>query len=268
MKHLLFALTLFTTLLAQSQTHVIVHKKDGTVQYIPISEIDSVTHGNLSNTVTDASNNTYPTVTIGNQVWMAENLRTTKYRDGSNIPVVTDSTQWANNWNDYDPLQQPMMCWYNNDSAAYTANKFGALYNWYAINPATNGNKNVCPTGWHVPTDEEWNILIANLDPFYNPTAQASQSASAGGMMKSTGTQYWLIPNTGATNSSDWSGLPGGYRDGSGSFKSIGLYGNWWSYTEYNTFFAWLRYLSYSSGEVGRGYSSKANGFSVRCLRD
>ena len=94
---------------------------------------------------------------------MAENLRTTKYRDGSNIPVVADNTQWANNWNNGNPLQQPMMYWYDNDQATYTANKFGALYNWYAINPATNGNKNVCPTGWHVPTDAEWTTLTTIL---------------------------------------------------------------------------------------------------------
>jgi uncharacterized protein (TIGR02145 family) len=218
--------------------------------------------------VTDASGNTYPTVTIGTQVWMAENLRTTKYSDGSNIPVVTDNTQWANNWNNGNPLQQPMMCWYNNDQAAYTANKFGALYNWYAINSATNGNKNVCPTGWHVPTDAEWNILIANLDPSYNPTANGYQSATAGGKMKSTGTQYWISPNTGATNSSGWSGLPGGGRNNDGTFGSIGDNGHWWSSTESNTYGAWLRYLFYDYGVVYRNNYVKTNGFSVRCLRD
>ena len=219
-------------------------------------------------TVTDASGNTYPTVTIGTQVWMAENLRTTKYRDGSNIPVVTDNTQWANNWNNGNPLSQPMMCWYNNDQTTYTANKFGALYNWYAINPATNGNKNVCPTGWHVPTDAEWNVLIANLDPSYNPTATGTQSTTAGGKMKSTGTQYWLSPNTGATNSSGWSGLPGGFRRNYGPFNFIGDNGGWWSSTESNSDDAWFRLLGYFYGSVYRDYYCKAYGFSVRCLRD
>lgn len=258
MKYLLFALTLFTTLIAQSQTHVIVHKKDGTVQYIPISEIDSVTHGNLPNTVTDASGNTYPTVTIGTQEWMAENLRTTKYRDGSNIPIVTDNAQWANNWNNGNPLQQPMMCWYNNDQATYTTNKFGALYNWYAINPTTNGNKNVCPTGWHVPTDAEWTTLTTFL----------GGESVAGGKMKSTGTQYWSSLNTGATNSSGWSGLPGGARLDDGPFVSIGNFGFWWSSTEYNTNFAWRRYLYYVNGDVYRSNTNKTYGFSVRCVRD
>jgi uncharacterized protein (TIGR02145 family) len=217
-------------------------------------------------TVTDASGNTYPTITIGTQVWMAENLRTTKYRDGSNIPVVTDNTQWANNWNNGNPMQQPMMCWYNNDQATYTANKFGALYNWYAINPATNGNTNVCPTGWHVPTDAEWNKLTKFLDP----TADTTQccSNSAGGKMKSTGTQYWLSPNTGATNSSGWSGLPGGLRNPNGTFFDIGNAGLWWSSTEYDTYVAWIRYLGYNYGGVDRYFTDKTNGFSVRCLRD
>ncbi|MFN9709847.1 MAG: FISUMP domain-containing protein [Bacteroidota bacterium] len=209
-------------------------------------------------TVTDASGNTYPTVTIGTQVWMAENLRTTKYRDGINIPLITDNTQWANNWNNGIPLSQPMMCWYNNDQATYTANKFGALYNWYAINPATNGNKNVCPTGWHVPTDAEWTTLTNFL----------GGESAAGGKMKSTGTQYWPSPNTNATNSSGWSGLPGGYRGFNGPFYDIGLGGIWWSSTELSTVNAWFRNLSYLNGDVNRNSASKTIGFSVRCVRD
>ena len=255
---------------AQSQTIMRIHQNNGTVLQIPISTIDSITYSNNNSVnpglVTDASGNTYPTITIGTQVWMAENLRTTKYSDGSNIPLVKDSTQWANNYN--TGATSPMMCWYNNDQATYTANKFGALYNWYAINPATNGKKNVCPTGWHVPTDAEWNILIANLDPSYIPTANGSQSATAGGKMKSTGTQYWLSPNTGATNSSGWSGLPGGLRGPSGTFGNVGRAGYWWSSTEDSTNLAWFRFLDYSNGYVTRGTSNKPFGFSVRCLRD
>jgi uncharacterized protein (TIGR02145 family) len=218
-------------------------------------------------TITDASGNTYPTVTIGTQVWMAENLRTTKYRDGSNIPVVTDNTQWANNYNNGNPLQQPMMCWFNNDQATYTANKFGALYNWYAINPATNGNKNVCPTGWHVPTDAEWNKLTKFLDP----TADTTQCCSntAGGKMKSTGTQYWLSPNTDATNSSGWSGLPGGARNpNDGTFGYVASNGYWWSSSESSTGYAWFRGLYYTDGNMYRFGNVKSDGFSVRCVRD
>ncbi|MFN9112117.1 MAG: FISUMP domain-containing protein, partial [Bacteroidota bacterium] len=209
-------------------------------------------------TITDTSGNTYPTVTIGTQVWMAENLRTTKYRDGSNIPIVTDITQWENNWNYGNPLQQPMMCWNNNDQATYTANKFGALYNWYAINPSTNGNKNVCPTGWHVPTDAEWTTLTTFL----------GGENVAGGKMKSTGTQYWQNPNQDATNSSGWSGLPGGFRNYDGLFYVVGSFGVWWSSTEYATFEALSRDVYYDNGDVGRKIDNKTFGFSVRCLRD
>ncbi len=216
-----------------------------------------------SNSVTDIDGNIYPTITIVitptvTQVWMAENLRTTKYRDGSAIPLVTDGTQWASNWNNGNPLQQPMMCWYNNDKNTYTNNKMGALYNWNAINPATNGNKNVCPTGWHVPSDAEWTTLTSFL----------GGEPVAGGKMKTTGTQYWLSPNQDATNSSGFSGLPGGYRDYNGSFSLIGTYGHWWSSTEVNTFFAWSRYLGFSLGVIYREYYYKTVGFSVRCLRD
>ncbi len=217
---------------------------------------DNNNNNNNPGSVTDASGNTYPTVTIGTQVWMAENLRTSKYRDGSNIPVVTDNTQWANNYN--TNAKSPMMCWYNNDQATYTDNKFGALYNWYAINPATNGNKNVCPTGWHVPTDAEWTTLTTFL----------GGESVAGSKMKSTGTQYWTSPNSDATNSSGWSGLPGGYRTSAGTFSDIGGNGGWWSSTEFNTFTAWFRYLNYNNGGVYRLNNIKTFGFSVRCLKD
>ena len=252
MKHLLFFLTISTFLTACQKSN----------------DSGGGNNNNNPGTVTDASGNIYPTVTIGTQTWMAENLRTTKYTDGTDIPVVTSNTQWSTNWNNGTTLKQPMMCWYNNDQATYTANKFGALYNWYAINPATNGNKNVCPTGWHIPTDAEWNILIANLDPTYNPTAIGLQSTIAGGKMKSTGTQYWLSPNTGATNSSGWSGLPCGNRGSTGVFLNIEYVGYWLSATDTNTNFVWTRYLYHSNMIVYRDYYNKAGGFSVRCIKD
>jgi uncharacterized protein (TIGR02145 family) len=216
--------------------------------------------------VVDIDGNTYKTIQLGNYLWMAENLRTTKYSDGSTIPEVTDDAQWANNFNNKTTL--PMMCWYNNDPATYTANKFGALYNWYAINPATNGNKNVCPTGWHVPADFEWNVLISDLDPSYNPAANGTQSNTAGGKMKTTGTLFWLSPNTGATNSSGFSGLPGGYRSNIGAFYPIGDLGLWWSSTEFDTIDAWRRILYFNTSSVTRNNNYKTDGFSIRCVKD
>ncbi len=204
---------------------------------------------------------TYPTIILGNgQEWMAHNLRTTQYNDGTIIPLVTDSLQWAANWNNSTTL--PMMCWNNNDQATYTSNNFGALYNWYAVNPLTNGNKNVCPAGWHVPSDAEWTVLTDYL----------GGTSVAGGKMKSTGTQYWTSPNTDATNESGFSGLPGGSRGLNGSFGSIGGIGYWWSSTEGSTSGtsgAWLRLLGYNDGGAHstRNYG-KPSGFSVRCLKD
>jgi uncharacterized protein (TIGR02145 family) len=222
--------------------------------------------------VADASGNTYPTVLIGYQVWMAENLRTTKYSDGSNITVVSDSVKWANNFNNGNQLEQPMMCWYNNDRTTYTANKFGGLYNWFAINPSTNGNKNVCPTGWHVPTDEEWNVLIGYLDPSYdpNPTGSTTQSTIAGGKMKSTGTQYWDWQNNDASNSSGFSGLPGGLRGGKGEFLGSGNSGTWWSSTDIysGSGVAYFRQLFTGDGSVKRSRSVKSTGYSVRCIKN
>jgi uncharacterized protein (TIGR02145 family) len=208
--------------------------------------------------VKDADGNIYPAVTIGTQVWMAENLRTTKYRDGSNIPLVENNAQWANNWNNGNPFQLPMMCWFNNDKTTYINNKMGALYNWYAINPATNGNKNVCPTGWHVPSDDELTTLTNFLDG----------ESFAGGNMKTTGTQYWASPNQGATNSSGFSGLPGGRRSNDGAFNLIGTNAYWWSTTEAGANDAWFRALGNNVGIVDRIANNKTFGFSVRCLRD
>ena len=113
---------------------------------------------------------------------MAENLKTTKYRDGTSIPLVTENTAWLN-------LTTPGYCWYNNDAAHYKST-YGALYNWYVLNAGSNGWKNVCPTGWHVPTDAEWTTLTTYL----------GGESIAGGKLKETGTSHWLSPNTVATN--------------------------------------------------------------------
>ena len=212
--------------------------------------------------VTDASGNIYPTVTIGTQVWMAENLRTTKYSDGTDIPVISDNAIWAND------AAEPKTCWFNNNATTYTENKFGALYNWYVIDPSTNGNKNVCPSGWHVPDENEWNILIAYLDPFSDPTATGAQSAVAGGKMKSTGTLYWLDPNTDATNASGFSALPGGLRGGDAVFFNAFSKGFWWSSSESTSALAWMRRLDNDNANVNRFEFSKDSGCSVRCIKD
>ena len=177
---------------------------------------------------------------------MAENLKTTKYNDGTTIPLVTNSTEWSN-------LTTPGYCWYNNDEASYK-NTYGALYNWHTVNTGK-----LCPTSWHVPTDAEWTTLTDYL----------GGSSIAGGKLKETGTTHWNSPNTGATNESGFTALPGCSRSSNGSFGgSIGLNGYWWSSTEVDTNLARYLVLSYGIGNVVRGPNDKEYGFSVRCVRD
>jgi uncharacterized protein (TIGR02145 family) len=209
----------------------------------------------------------YPSIVLNNgQEWMTQNLQTTKYNDGTPINLVSDPNQWAANLNNGTTL--PMMCWYNNDQATNTSNNFGALYNWYAVNPTTNGNRNICPIGWHLPTDADWNNLIGYIDPSYNPSASGIQSNSAGGKMKITTTQFWNGPNTGATNESGFSGLPGGYCFEEGTYEAAGFNGLWWSSTEFNADLAWYRSLGYSYGGIDRALFHKVSGVSVRCLKN
>jgi uncharacterized protein (TIGR02145 family) len=212
--------------------------------------------------VNDVEGNRYKTIKIGTQLWMAENLRATKYNDGSDIPLAFDQGNWEENWNLGNSSKQPMMCWYNDDSLTYK-NKYGALYNWYAINPSTNGKKNVCPIGWHVPSDTEWATLITFL----------GGKSIAGGKMKSTGTQFWRSPNNGATNSSGFTALPAGKRGPKGHFSYQGGSSYFWTSTASNTNDAWYLYLYYQYINIERfpnftDLAVKYYGFSVRCIKN
>ena len=200
--------------------------------------------------ITDLEGNSYKTVFIGTQQWMAENLKVSKYNDGTSIPNIIDNTQWENN---------NTGAWaYNNNDATNNA-KYGKLYNWYAVSPTTYyGNKNVCPTGWHLPTDAEWSVLTDYL----------GGESVAGGKMKEVGTTNWNSPNTDATNTSLFSALPGGYRTDGGNYDYVGSNGYWWSSTENYTIIAWTRYLTSLNGDAYRSYGYKRHGLSVRCLKD
>jgi uncharacterized protein (TIGR02145 family) len=215
--------------------------------------VDEVTQnptiGKPGPNITDSENNTYKTVFIGTQQWMAENLKVSKYNDGTVIPNVTDNTAWSQ-------LTTGALAYYNNDVA--NNSKYGKLYNWFAVSPTTNGNKNVCPSGWHVPTDAEWTVLKDYL----------GGENIAGGKMKEVGTTNWISPNTDATNKSLFTGLPGGFR-GSDGFLDVSLGGFWWSSSESDVGSASLLLLSSFSGEFNRSYRFyKGTGLSVRCLRD
>ncbi len=182
--------------------------------------------------VTDIDGNTYKTVQIGTQVWMSENLKTSRYRNGGSIPYVVGNTDWQ-------ALTTGAWSNYNHDAANDTI--YGKLYNW-----GTTLGDTLCPAGWGVPTDAEWTTLSSNL----------GGESVAGGKMKSIGTAYWFSPNTGATNESGFSALPGGYRHNYGSFYDISYDAFFWSATEYDYSIAWYRNLYYTNSSVGRNYFS------------
>lgn len=188
----------------------------------------------------------FQSVKIGNQIWMQKNLDVTTYRNGDTIPMVSDNTQWQK-------LTTGAWCYYLNDSATYAAT-YGKLYNWYAVMDP----RGLAPTGWHIPNNAEWNVLVNWL----------GRVSIAGGKMKETGTTHWLTPNIDATNSSGFTGLPGGYRYYNGKFFDMEASGNWWSTSAPTTTDAWAYGLSFESGEVGTDGAYNRSGFSVRCIRD
>jgi len=292
MKNFFFYLLLFTSFITAAQTQQNINKntgtvsnvlttidsirfngssttmevvlQDGTVESHSISDIQNVNfisasqhscgatnvhNPNLSyGSMTDQQGNVYKTIVIGNQEWMAENLKTNIYRNGE--PITTNLTfeEWLNS----AITQIGAWTFYYNNSQ-YDC-PYGKLYNWYAVADP----RHVCPSGWHEPTDGEWTTLTDYL----------GGESVAGGKMKSTGLQYWISPNTDATNESGFSGLPGGSRFSLGEFSNIGLNGMWWSSSENAIAYAWDRSLNYDDANAVRFPPNKTNGSYVRCLRD
>ena len=200
----------------------------------------------VNSKLTDADGNVYHTVTIGSQVWMVENLKTTKYRDGTAIPNIINNTDWLS-------LSTGAYRDYNNTSSVSTI--YGKLYNWYAV----ADSRNLCPSGWHVPSDADWTILTTYL----------GGESVAGGKLKEIDTTHWKSPNTGATNETGFTALPGGqFSLFSGTFDGIGSYTAWWSSIESYPDLVWFRGLHYNSKIVTLSYSIKKTGLSVRCLKD
>ena len=234
---------------------------DGLKQQIKTLEDNLIAAGTYK--LSDIEGNQYNVVKIGTQVWMAENLKTIKYNDNTAIPLVTDITAWS-------ILTTPGYCWYNNDAATYKAT-YGALYNWYTVHTG-----NLCPAGWHAPTDAELttleNYLIAN-GYNYDGTTTGNKYAKA---LAST-TLWASSATTGAVGNTDYpakrnatgfTARPGGYRSDLGYFYSIAYTGYWWSATGSDASNAWCRIFSYGNSDVNRGNGSKKYGFYVRCLRD
>jgi uncharacterized protein (TIGR02145 family) len=205
-----------------------------------------LTVNNHAQTVTDYDGNVYDTVMIGTQSWLKENLKVTHYNNGVPIPNVIANTAWAS-------LTTGARCYYNNDSLAYDS-VYGPLYNWYAVNNANN----LCPSGWHVSTNAEWQTAESYL----------GGSNNAGGKMKEAGILHWTSPNTGATNSTGFTGLPGGMRDPiNNTFSFIHENGVWWTATVSGSY-AWSTYMWYLFAGIDHNPTPKNYGLSVRCVKN
>jgi len=197
--------------------------------------------------VSDIEGNVYKTVGIGSQIWMAENLRTTRLNDNTPIPMIARDSLWEEVW------QAPGYCYYNNDSVS-NKRTYGPLYNYYVVQTGK-----LCPAGWHVPESAEWNTLVQFL----------GGEGIAGGKLKDYNTTLWDGPNPCIANNFDFSALPGGMRKHyQGQFGGIGTSGFWWTNTQTNTFNAYLKFLSCYDKGVYEGEYNKRDGCSVRCVKD
>jgi uncharacterized protein (TIGR02145 family) len=207
--------------------------------------------------LTDIEGNTYGIAAIGEQVWLSENLKTTKFNDNTDIPIVTDNVAWID-------LNTPACSWYNNNKS-FIDNNYGVLYNWFTVNTGK-----LCPAGWHVPNEDEWTTLVEYLGGEYQ----------AGGKLKELGTGHWTTPNLGASDIYGFTALPGGFRTGlnTGSSRAMGYVGRWWLNTEtdnpwwarQDSVLRWARgstiFFDGSGAYMGKGL--KTNGYSIRCVKD
>lgn len=201
---------------------------------------------NNPGTVIDQDGNVYHTIVIGTQIWMVENLKTTRYRNGESIAGVSDDTKW-------NSLSIGAFCNYDNNptnSAIY-----GRLYNWYAV----SDSRVIAPKGWHVPSDEEWTTLTNYL---------VGGESLAGGKLKEAGISHWLKPNTDATNNTGFTALPGGDRSFSGTFLGIGYGSYYWCSSEDDYSDAFCRTIYCNSSEVNKSSLYKTVRISIRCVKD
>lgn len=209
-------------------------------------QVSSVSDSSAADTiVTDIDGNVYTTLKIGRQTWMKENLKTTKFSDGTPIQLITDGPSWAK-------AVKPAYCWYNNEPDSYK-DLYGALYNGFAAS-----DNRLCPKNWHVPSDAEWNVLSKLL----------GGDNVAGAKLKEAGLDYWVSPNMAADNSSGFSALPGGLRYYDGVFHDFGFSSYFWTSEESSPGRMWFRYADYEYRDLFRFNNSANIGFSIRCVRD
>jgi uncharacterized protein (TIGR02145 family) len=212
----------------------------------------------VATTMTDIEGNVYQVVIIGNQIWMAENLKVTRYRNGDVIPNVTNNSEWGN-------LTTGAYCNYDNNTSHVAT--YGRLYNWYTV----DDSRNIAPEGWHIPSDEEWKDLEMYLGMSQSEAdTEGARGTDEGGKLKEAGTTHWVSPNTGATNESGFTALPHGHRTYHGEFFYMGLNATFWTSDESNSNHApWYRNLNNNFSGIYRGtWGFKESGLSIRCLRD
>lgn len=209
-------------------------------------------------TVTDVDGNVYSIIHIGNQVWMGENLKTRHYNDGTPIPVVAEGEKWRN-------MTSPAMCWYDNSESKYK-NTYGALYNWYA---ASSGN--ICPEGWHVPTEEDWEILkeyLVNYGFGYGENELIGKSLASSKGWKTSSKVNAIGNNQSMNDKTGYKAYPGGIRFSNGEFRHMFENAKWWSADESSNNEAVIRFLSYNDSGLSEYSNRKENGFSIRCVKD
>lgn len=239
-------LLIFIQIVFSQTKDMVITRENGSIDYVPTSGIENITfvEAGTTGTVTDFDGNVYQTVKIGNQWWMAENLKVTNYRNGVAIPNVTDADTW-------EYLTSGAYCYYNNDSNNGTT--YGCLYNWYAVI-----RSDLAPEGWHVPTEDEWQELEDYL-------TDNGFSGTEGTALKST--SGWYNDGNG-TNDFGFNGLPAGFRYWDGYYYNMGDTAYFWSATEGSSSNAWYRRLTDSHTNFYRAIHYKEHGFSVRCVRD
>lgn len=202
-------------------------------------------NNNSGSYVEDVDKIRYKTIKIGSQIWMSENLKVTRFSNGDPIPLVTENIDW-------EEANSGSYCYYQNDIKYDDI--YGKLYNWRAVNDP----RGLCPDGWHIPTDGEWQLLSDYL----------GGNEIAGNKMKEVGSKNWEYPNNGASNVSGFTALPAGGRDEFGEFIIDKYGGHWWSITEDGDIDIWVRSIYFGYGSILRDSYHKNCGFSVRCIKN
>jgi uncharacterized protein (TIGR02145 family) len=202
----------------------------------------------IAQSISDVDGNLYTSVKINQQTWLGQNLNVSHFRNGDPIPQVSSDEEWEK----AGAEQKPVWCHYeNSDEHGKT---YGKLYNWYAV----HDERGLAPKGYHIPTDQDWNALSVYL----------GGGEKAGGKLKEKGTAHWKSPNSDATNSSGWNGLPGGLNYSFGTFVDVENTGYWWTSVENGEVTANVYSLSFKNSTLADLFLNKGVGLSVRCIRD